>query len=130
MLIGDIAERSGISRETIRYYEKRGLVEARARRDNNYREYSEEDLRRLRFIGTMKECGFTLREVGEFLDAIDDTGPKCGVTGPKLRAKHKELERKIAELERIRLRLKDWVSTCQGSGSESECTPVASALQV
>ena len=130
MLIGNIAKRSGISRDTIRYYEKRGLLKTKERRDNNYREYGEEDLARLNLVSTMKGCGFTLSELAEILDLVDETGPTCGVTGPKAQAKTAELGRKIAELQRMRVRLKQLFSSCTGTSAEDECTPIAEALRV
>lgn len=69
MLIGEVAEKTGFSRDTIRYYEKIGLIKVgkRSRRENNYKEYSEDTLERLRIIGRAKHLGFSLAEIGELM---------------------------------------------------------------
>jgi MerR family copper efflux transcriptional regulator len=69
MLIGEVAEKTGFSRDTIRYYEKIGLIKVgkKNRRDNNYKEYSEETLERLRIIGRAKHLGFSLAEIQDLM---------------------------------------------------------------
>lgn len=78
MLIGQLAKASGFSRDTIRYYEKIGLIELprRARRENNYKDYPDEVLLKLKAISHLKKLGFTLEEIREILirqqmDALD-----------------------------------------------------------
>lgn len=128
MLIGDLSRESGVSRDTIRYYEKRGLIGATYRRDNNYKEYPADAPGRLKFIGRMKASGFTLREISDLLKLVACRGPICGVTGPALNSKLSELDRKIAQLRRIRADLKDSFSACPGTSPEDECTPVSAFL--
>ncbi len=70
MLISELSRRTGISRHTIRYYEKFGLIEPHGRQENNYRYYSEDDLATIAFIDRVKRLGFSLREIREFLDVF------------------------------------------------------------
>lgn len=128
MLIGDLARESGTSRETIRYYEKRGLLKTPLRRDNNYKEYTDEDLRTLRFIAAMKDGGFTLREIVEMLGMIATDGPVCGVTGPAITEKLNQLDRRILDLQEIRIRLEETFSTCTGTTEADTCQPIADLL--
>lgn len=71
MLIGEVAEKTGVSKDTIRYYEKLGLLKVpkKARRDNNYKEYSQEIIEKLQIIKRAKYLGFTLVEIQEFMDS-------------------------------------------------------------
>jgi MerR family transcriptional regulator, copper efflux regulator len=71
MLIGEIADKTGFSRDTIRYYEKIGLIKVskKGRRDNNYKEYPESVLERLQIIKRAKHLGFSLREIGELIES-------------------------------------------------------------
>src|SRR4051812_9455160 len=73
MLIGEVSKQTGLSKDTIRYYEKSGLLkrEQKARRRNHYKEYSELDLKILFFIQLTKEYGFTLNEIKDFLSEIE-----------------------------------------------------------
>jgi len=73
MLIGDLAQHSGFSRDTIRYYEKRGLLAHTdiARRANNDRDYDPHALRRLEWIATLKRHGFSLKEIAELLPRFE-----------------------------------------------------------
>ena len=128
MLIGDLARESGTSRETIRYYEKRGLMKTPPRRDNNYKEYADEDLRTLGFIGAMKGSGFTLREIADMLGMIATDGPVCGVTGPAVTEKLAQLDQRIVDLRKIRARLKETFSACTGTTADDTCTPIADIL--
>jgi DNA-binding transcriptional MerR regulator len=84
MLIGELSRKSGLSRDTIRFYEKLGLIRLgrRQRRANNYKEYPPEVLRRLLSINQLKEFGFTLAEIAEILDLLEAdlspwTCPRC-----------------------------------------------------
>lgn len=69
MLIGELSALSGLSKDTIRYYEKLGLIKVykKSRRENNYKEYTEEVLERLEIIKRAKHLGFTLKEIDEFM---------------------------------------------------------------
>ena len=72
MLIGELVARSGLTKDTIRFYEKKGLIalDQKSRRENNYKEYSEHVLEKLMLIRRLKDMGFTLTEVDTFLDPL------------------------------------------------------------
>jgi len=76
MLIGELSKRTGFSHDTIRFYEKKGLIETnkKDRRGNNYKEYPETVYNKLVLIKTVKELGFTLNEIDEFIKAWGDEG--------------------------------------------------------
>ncbi len=124
MRIGELARRSGVSRDALRYYEKAGLVRAVARGDNRYREYAEDAVARLAFIKKMKSLGFTLRGVRSLLDLIEGRPPKCGAVGPQIKGKLRELDRQIEALTHIRGELKGFFSECS-SNPRRVCTPLA-----
>ena len=71
MLIGEVIEQCGVTRDTMRHYEAQGLIEIPARRDNNYKEYSPDTVKRVNFIRDMQGVGFTLRQTRELLALYD-----------------------------------------------------------
>lgn len=121
MLIGELSKRCGFSRDTIRFYEKHGLISVgkKERRFNNYKEYSEETLKRLLSIRRVKSFGFTLNEASELLDMIDVNQATCNNVSDKIEEKVSLLDEKIRELIRIRTQLLDGLQKCKGSA----CNP-------
>lgn len=115
MLIGELSKRSGLSRDTIRFYEKNRLivVDRKERRVNNYKEYSEATLYRLRNIRQIKGFGFTLQEVSELLDMIDARVATCDNVLDKFEDKLKWIDQKITELMSIRNLLQKGQKSCQ-----------------
>ncbi|NRB48287.1 MAG: MerR family DNA-binding protein [Saprospiraceae bacterium] len=103
MLIGELSRRTGLSRDTIRYYEKRGLIKADppVSQFNNYKQYSEAVWRRLLLIKESKGYGFSLKEIGELLELIDEEGANCQVFEEKVQAKLLEIERQIQALRKM-----------------------------
>jgi len=125
MTIGRLAKEAGINIDTIRYYERNGLIPEPVRRASGYREYGSADLRRLRFILRAKDLGFTLAEIGELLSLSGDKD----VRGVKRRAEQRleQVEYKIKELQRVRRGLKTLVDACPGHGDLEHC-PIVAAL--
>jgi DNA-binding transcriptional MerR regulator len=117
MLIGELSKRCGLSRDTIRFYEKHGLISVgrKERRFNNYKEYSEETLSRIQSIKLIKSFGFTLNEVGEVLGMIDINTATCHNMSNKIEAKVQVLDDKIRELIKIRGMLLNGLSLCKSS---------------
>lgn len=121
LTIGGLARAVGVRVDTIRYYEKRGLLKPSGRTDAGYRLYGPEALRRMRFIKQAKRLGFTLVEIGELLafgtseDA--DAGDVLAVTEKKIAEHHA----KITELESLRTTLTALADECPGEGPLSEC---------
>lgn len=108
MLIGNVAESAGVPAQTIRFYEREGLLPPPSRAANGYRVYDETTLNRLRFIRSAQSAGLTLAEVRSIVDLRDDGDAPCGHVTELLRAKlegvltrKRELDRLAAELEHL-----------------------------
>lgn len=114
MLIGQLVKETGLSKDTIRFYEKHGLIKVRRkeRRDNNYKEYSNEILTKLLTIKRLKGFGFTLNEVSDLLDMIEMNEASCKNVSHKINDKVTLLDEKIRELIAIRTRLLNGVNKC------------------
>jgi MerR family transcriptional regulator, mercuric resistance operon regulatory protein len=124
LTIGKFAAAGGVGVETIRYYQRRGLLETPTR-DREIRRYGSEDLRRLRFIKQAQAAGFTLEEIKELvdLDASEDRSRARELAKARVSA----LDQKIAELEKARDSLKRLAREC-GSGSAGPC-PILTSFE-
>jgi MerR family copper efflux transcriptional regulator len=125
MTIGALAKKASVSVDTIRYYERGGLLPRPARRGSGYREYRDADVKRLRFVRRAGALGFTLAEIAELLSLSADRD----VAGVKRRAEQRltQVEHKIAELTRVRQGLEKLVAACPGHGDLEHC-PIIAAL--
>jgi len=125
MTIGRLAKEAGVNIDTIRYYERNGLIPEPVRRASGYREYEIADVRRLRFIVRAKDLGFTLAEIAELMSLSADRD----VGGVKRRAEKRleQVEGKIKELQRVRRGLKTLIDACPGHGDLERC-PIVAAL--
>ena len=128
LTIGRVARGAGLAIDTVRYYEREGLLEKPARTDAGYRQYSADAVARLRFIRQAKELGFSLNEIKELLSLRVAPGKSCADV--KARAEHKiaDVEQRIAQLKRIKRALAKLATACSGSGPTSEC-PILEALE-
>lgn len=119
MRIGELARRTGFSRETLRYYERRGLLEGRGpcRGPNRYREYSERSLERLEAIRALKEHGFTLSEIRRLLSERAPAD-RCEGVPEALEAKLRAVDEHIVQLRRYRRRLAAALSECEGAACD------------
>lgn len=124
--IGKLAAQAGVAIDTVRYYERAGLLPEPPRRESGYREYPQETVKRLRFIRRAKAMGFSLPEISELLSL---SAPRADVRKVKTAAqlKLKLLDEKIAELTRVREGLQKLVKHCPGHGKADEC-PILNAL--
>lgn len=127
MTIGQVARKAGIGVETVRFYEREGLLEEPERRASGYRQYGEEAVRRLRFIRRAKELGFTLREIVELLALRHDPRATRTDVRERVKAKVEDIEAKVRDLQRIRGVLISLGETCQGHGSATDC-PILEAI--
>jgi MerR family mercuric resistance operon transcriptional regulator len=125
--IGQVARRAGVGVETVRYYEREGLLEEPPRRASGYRQYSEEVVKRIGFIKRAKELGFSLKEIIELLLLRVDAQTSCDEVKQRTEAKIAEVERKVAELQRMRQALLQVHSLCTGPGPTGRC-PMLEAL--
>lgn len=114
MNIGTVSQRSGVPAKTIRYYESIGLIRAADRRDNNYRDYSDNDVQTLRFISRARGLGFSVKEVGALLTLWHDKR-RASHDVKALALRHvEEIDRKIAELQGMRRTLVGLADKCHG----------------
>ena len=105
MRIGELAARSGVDAQTIRYYERIGLLPAPKRTQSRYRVYGEEDERRLRFVRSARGVGLSLGEVREVLASREHGECPCGYVTETLARRAAEIERQIAELSAFKLEI-------------------------
>jgi MerR family copper efflux transcriptional regulator len=122
MTIGRVAGAAGVSIDTIRFYERQRLIAAPRRSFSGYRNYSEDVLDRLRFIGDAKRLGFTLKEIRELLSLGVKSTTECGPVTRKAEAKLAEMNEEIYRLQRLRMTLRKMVADCGG-----QCAPPISA---
>ncbi|AND67978.1 MerR family transcriptional regulator [Dyella thiooxydans] len=127
LTIGAVARRAGVPIDTIRYYEREGLLPEPLRRASGYRSYGESAVAQLRFIRRAKDLGFTLEEIRELLALSRDR--QRGVKAVKQRAQQRlaAIEARIAELQRVRDGLVELVASCPGHGAPEQC-PILRAL--
>jgi Cu(I)-responsive transcriptional regulator len=123
--IGTLAKRAGVSIDTVRYYERGGLLTPKTRLASGYRRYSELEVARLRFIRRAQALGFSLKEVKELL-ALSKLRDVARVRRTAQR-KLADVEERIAALERVRNGLTDLIAVCPGHGRAADC-PILKAL--
>jgi MerR family copper efflux transcriptional regulator len=119
--IGDVAKQAGVHIETLRYYERRGLLASPPRSTSNYRLYSEETVHRVRFIKGAQELGFSLKEILELLSLRAEPTTSCEDIREHAEAKIKDIEAKIRSLQAMKRALAKLVTECSGSGPITEC---------
>lgn len=126
--IGELARRTNISVETVRYYERKGLLKEPQRKPSGYRQYDDETIRILQFILRAKQFGFTLKEIQDLLSTWFN--PTSTSTEIRERAKEKvsEIDGKIAVLQQMRHALQSLVERCPGKGPATDC-PIFEAFQ-
>lgn len=107
--IGDVARRSGVGVESLRFYESRGLIAPAARTESGYRIYDSSIFDRLEFIKKAQLVGFTLDEISRIIDESSGGARPCAEVRKLAEAKLEALERRIAELERYRDELRETV---------------------
>ncbi|MBI3839942.1 MAG: heavy metal-responsive transcriptional regulator [Planctomycetia bacterium] len=128
LTIGQLARRGGVGVETVRFYEREGLLEEPARKESGYRQYQEDVVARLRFIRRAKELGFSLKNIKELLALRVDPTMTCAEVRSRAEAKVEDVEEKIQALQRIKKALKKLTMNCRGRVPISEC-PILEALE-
>ena len=118
--IGYAAKTAGVGVDTVRYYEREGLLSKAKRTASGYRLYTEADVERLRFIRQAKALGFTLDDIAELLRLQDGHGTRPQVRA-RARQRIEDLDRKIRELSAIRDALVVLEHQCRGSGAIAGC---------
>lgn len=112
--IGYVSKVTGCNIETIRYYERIGLLPKPPRSEGGYRMYSDEDIKRLNFIRRSRNLGFHLDEVRDLLSLVDTNTYTCAEVKGMTVSHLDEIEQKIADLTKLRKVLKDMASQCEG----------------
>jgi len=121
LTIGQLAKKAQVNVETVRYYERRGLLPEPPRKESGYRQYSENDVSRLLFIKRAQTLGFTLKEILELLNLRVDPDTTCGDVKRRAEAKIGDIEQKILALQKMKKALAKLASTCRGRGPTREC---------
>lgn len=127
MRTGEVAHAAGVNVETLRYYERRGILTPPHRRPSGYREYPPETVRIVRFVKHAQELGFTLEEIEELLALRNDVTRTCGDVRTAAAAKLDEIERKIRRLRAMKRALATLVDSCVDDASTRAC-PILEAL--
>ena len=125
--IGKVAGRVGVGIETVRFYEREGLIADPPRGPSGYRQYPESVVPRLLFIKRAKELGFTLSEIKELLSLRADENRTCEDVLRRAEAKVADIENKIKSLQRMKKALIRLTRQCNARGSDPEC-PILEAL--
>jgi Hg(II)-responsive transcriptional regulator len=128
LTIGELAKQAAVGQETIRFYEREGLIPEPPRTASGYRQYPADTVARLRFILRAKELGFSLREIGELISLrLREYTCRADVR-EQASEKIRDLDAKIRDLQRMRSRLVDLQAACMNQGISDEC-PILQALQ-
>jgi Cu(I)-responsive transcriptional regulator len=127
LTIGQLAKQAGVNIDTIRYYERIGLLYPALRKESGYRQYLDDAVLRIRFIRHAKDLGFSLDEISELLSLKLDRAAKCGDIKKRAQRKIIEIEGKMQMLERMRVTLVRLTKTCDEGRQVSEC-PILEAL--
>ena len=127
MKIGELARQADVAIDTVRYYERQGLLPAPERTQSGYRTYVADDVARLRFVRRAKTLGFTLEEIGDLL-ALSGRR-EDDMAGMKAAAIQKlaDVDARLAELQRVRAGLETLVTSCPGHGALAQC-PILNTL--
>ncbi len=127
LTIGDVARKAQVNVETLRYYERRGLLAKPPRSDSNYRLYPEDAVKRVRFIRRAQELGFTLKEIGELFSLRATAGASCKAVRQRAEEKIADVNEKIRTLEAMHAALAKLVAQCSGQGPITDC-PILETL--
>ncbi len=123
-LIGELAARAGVNRETLRYYERRGLLKPARRTASGYRIYDGESAARLLFIKRAQGFGFSLEEIRGLLRMKQESPRSCNRVMKMLDSKLEELAAQMREMKRFHQQLTGYRTQCDEALAEGECCPV------
>jgi MerR family copper efflux transcriptional regulator len=126
--IGELAELSQVNLQTIRYYEREGLLPQPPRLPSGYRVFSPDAVRRVRFIKRAQELGFSLKEIRELLSIRVDPRSDCSGVRKLAKAKLADIDQKIQTLQAMKKVLTRLVTACPGRGPSTEC-PILESLE-
>ena len=121
MLIGELVERTGLNRETVRFYERRGLLDPARRDSSGYRRYDEASLARVRFIRRAQSLGLSLREIAGLIDLTQSPRVDCAEVCRRASVQLDEVERQLAALVEMRARLQSLIARCGEDETAGQC---------
>ncbi len=119
--IGQVAKLSDVGIETVRFYEREGLLAQPVRRPSGYRQYDESAVARLQFIRSTKELGFTLAEIRELLGLWFDTNTRCSHVRERAERKIADIDAKIASLRKMKRSLEKLMKICKQRNALQAC---------
>lgn len=122
LTVNGVIKASGLSRETLRYYEKMGLLNPQRRATNGYRVYAADDLERLEFIVKTKKAGFAIRKIRELLDLKKSVKVTCRLGRDMAREQIRHVDEKIVALKEVRTILADFAEQCEKEGLDEPCS--------
>lgn len=121
LTIGRVAQQAGVGVETVRFYERQGLLDEPPRRQSGYREYGDEAVAQLRFIKRAKLLGFTLKEIKELLSLRRHPATPAAEVKRRAQAKIADIEMKIKSLQKMKKALVKLTTACSEHGTSSQC---------
>lgn len=124
----EVADRAGVNTQTLRYYERRGLLAEPPRSPAGYRDYPPTAVQVLRFVKRAQELGFTLTEVEELLELADGGPDSCDTARALAEGHIADLDRKIADLRQMRTSLAALAATCERPRTDRAC-PLLAAIE-
>ena len=123
MTISKVANKAGVGVETVRFYERKGLVDQPPKpQSGGFRVYPVETAERIRFIRQAQELGFSLREIKELLSLRTDPATDCANVRERAQSKLDEVNRKIAGMKGIQTALEKLIAACPGQGALQVCS--------
>ncbi len=128
LTIGQLATQANVNRETVRYYERRRLLSRPSRSISGYRVFSDDAVRRLRFIRHAKMLGFSLNEIRELLALRVDSIDACDRVRVRTQAKIADIDNKIQLLRQMKAALTRLVGACERRGKTNDC-PILDSLE-
>lgn len=127
--IGKLAQQADVTPDTVRYYEKEGLLAPTRKTEAGYRLYDEDAVRRLRFIRQAQQCGFSLNEIGELLALKNSDAACCKDVRSVAIGKKLQLEHKIRALQLMSHALGELITTCNDEARPLDACPILAALE-
>lgn len=129
LTIGKVARQAGVNIQTVRYYERRGLLVPNGHRDSGYRLYDDEAVQKIRFIKNAQALGFTLKEIAGLLRLRVNRSARCKTVKRKAESKLADVKTKIAQLKSMERVLEALIHTCRRKGTTGSC-PILKSLEV
>jgi MerR family mercuric resistance operon transcriptional regulator len=126
--IGELARQANVHVETLRYYERRGLIPRPQRTVSNYRVYSSDDLRRVKFVKQAQGLGFSLNEIKKLLALRATPRARCADVRRYATQKIEDIDARICSLARMRKTLEKLLDECSGNRSATQC-PILESLE-